>query len=103
MINLENLVNTGNVLLQASNRFPDRHDHVSPHRATFRSHQTNSSLCNLCVLCVSVVNYWSESVNHRDTENTEVAQRNQYPFLRVNTPRNQVLTRYFQHAFPSSL
>ena len=30
------------------------------------------SLCNLCVLCVSVVNI---EVNHRDTENTEVAQR----------------------------
>src|SRR6185369_9745624 len=30
------------------------------------------SLCTLCVLCVSVV---SELVNHRDTENTEGAQR----------------------------
>src|SRR5690349_4664290 len=30
------------------------------------------SLCNLCVLCVSVV---FSSLDHRDTENTEVAQR----------------------------
>ncbi len=37
----------------------------------------NSSLCSLCVLCVSVVSYCRELVNHRDTENTEVAQRNQ--------------------------
>src|SRR6185503_13957627 len=35
-----------------------------------------SSLCNLCVLCASVVIYPCKSVNHRDTENTEVAQRN---------------------------
>jgi len=34
----------------------------------------NSSLCNLCVLCVSVVSLAGES-HHRDTENTEVAQR----------------------------
>src|ERR1043165_4187600 len=33
------------------------------------------SLCNLCVLCVSVVCFCSEFINHRDTENTEVAQR----------------------------
>src|SRR6185369_2889925 len=41
-----------------------------------------SSLCKLCVLCVSVVSYCCELANHRDTENTEVAQRNQkYDFL----------------------
>jgi hypothetical protein len=33
------------------------------------------SLCNLCVLCVSVVKYSLDKVNHRDTEYTEVAQR----------------------------
>ena len=33
------------------------------------------SLCNLCVLCVSVVNIFLAIINHRDTENTEVAQR----------------------------
>ena len=33
------------------------------------------SLCNLCVLCVSVVCFCLEFVNHRDTENTEIAQR----------------------------
>src|SRR6185369_13280470 len=35
------------------------------------------SLCNLCVLCVSVVDL-VEKINHRDTENTEVAQRGSY-------------------------
>jgi len=34
-----------------------------------------ASLCNLCVLCVSVVSSCCELVNHRDAENTEVAQR----------------------------
>src|SRR6185503_8692198 len=38
--------------------------------------RNRSSLCNLCVLCVSVVSYCYELINHRDTENTEVAQRN---------------------------
>src|SRR6185437_5325205 len=33
------------------------------------------SLCNLCVLYVSVVCFCSEFINHRDTENTEIAQR----------------------------
>ena len=34
-----------------------------------------SSLCNLCVLCASVVKNCSKKNYHRDTENTEVAQR----------------------------
>src|SRR5215210_1475564 len=34
----------------------------------------NSSLCNLCVLCASVV-VSLEKTNHRGTEHTEVAQR----------------------------
>ena len=34
------------------------------------------SLCNLGVLRVSVVNDLLRQTNHRDTENTEVAQRN---------------------------
>src|SRR6185369_17638594 len=33
-----------------------------------------SSLCKLCVLCVSAV-VFAFRVHHRDTENTEVAQR----------------------------
>ena len=37
-----------------------------------------SSLCNLCVLCVSVVNRFAAKPHHRDTENTEAAQRNQH-------------------------
>ncbi len=43
-----------------------------------------SSLCNLCVLCVSVVTK-SEQINHKDTENTEVAQRRQPKFLTRET------------------
>src|ERR1700752_5252696 len=35
-----------------------------------------SSLCNLRVLCVSVVDEFRAKTHHRDTENTEVAQRN---------------------------
>jgi hypothetical protein len=37
-----------------------------------------SSLCNLCVLCVSVVNRFAAKPHHRDTEDTESAQRNQH-------------------------
>ena len=33
------------------------------------------SLCNLCVLGVSLVNEFVEENHHRDTEDTEVAQR----------------------------
>src|SRR5213594_3716023 len=33
------------------------------------------SLCDLCVLCVSVVSRGAKHVHHRDTENTEIAQR----------------------------
>jgi len=36
---------------------------------------SESSLCNLCVLCDSVVSFCSEFINHRDTEDTEIAQR----------------------------
>src|SRR5215210_8629442 len=43
-------------------------------RLCTKSGHTRSSLCNLCVLCASVVHYCSEN-NHRDTEDTEVAQR----------------------------
>jgi hypothetical protein len=35
------------------------------------------SLCNLCVLCVFVVSFWPQINYHGDTEDTEVAQRNQ--------------------------
>jgi len=45
-----------------------------------------SSLCNLCVLCVSVVSFYSEFINHRDTENTEVAQRRAQSTLFVQSP-----------------
>ena len=34
------------------------------------------SLCHLCVLCVSVVDEFRVKPHHRDTEDTEVAQRN---------------------------
>jgi len=36
-----------------------------------------SSLRNLCVLCVSVVNRFAAKPHHRGTEDTEAAQRNQ--------------------------
>ena len=36
----------------------------------------HSSLCNLYVLCVSVVDEFRAKTHHRDTENIEVAQRN---------------------------
>ena len=36
---------------------------------------TGEGRCNH--LCVSVVSYCCELVNHRDTENTQIAQRNQ--------------------------
>jgi len=53
-----------------------RQTKISTHitRIIFQSLST-SSLCNLCVLCVSVVSFTANSVNHRDTENAEVAQR----------------------------
>src|SRR6185295_9396112 len=44
------------------------------------------SLCNLCVLCVSVVCFCSEFINHRDTENTEVAQRRGPASVFVQSP-----------------
>ena|ERR1043165_8258452 len=47
------------------------------------------SLCNLCVLCVSVVCFCSEFINHRDTENTEVAQR-RAPFGLLGQSRTDV-------------
>jgi len=45
--------------------------------ALHKNSRDRSSLCNLRVLCVSVVSYYRELVNHRGTENTEVAQRHQ--------------------------
>ena len=38
-------------------------------------HKLHSSLCNLRVLCVSVVDEFRAKTHHRDTENTEFAQR----------------------------
>jgi len=40
--------------------------------------ERRSSLCNLCVLCVSVVNRFAAKPQHRDTEDTKAAQRNQH-------------------------
>ena len=40
-----------------------------------------ASLCNLCGLCVSVVIVTREFFYHRDTEDTEVAQRRQQCFI----------------------
>ena len=38
--------------------------------------RSRSSLCDLCVLCVSVVDEFRVKPHHRDTEDTEIAQRN---------------------------
>ena len=54
-----------------------RFDGLSTQKALHKKYQSRSSLCNLCVLCVSVVNEFQVKPNHRDTENAEVAQRNQ--------------------------
>src|ERR1700741_4086786 len=56
-----------------------QHSHISSRRwfdgLCTKSPGSGISLCNLCVLCVSVVCFCSEFINHRDTEDTEVAQR----------------------------
>ena len=46
------------------------------HPALPEKSDRTSSLCNLCVLCASVVKKSFVKNNHRDTEDTEVAQRN---------------------------
>src|SRR5215204_4855238 len=46
------------------------------HPALNKESRSRSSLCNLCVLCVSVVDEFRVKPHHRDTEDTEVAQRN---------------------------
>ena len=54
--------------------FNHRHKDTNQFVGFARKVSPCSSLCNLCVLCASVVNYSLEK-NHRDTENTEAAQR----------------------------
>ena len=54
-------------------------------RALHKKSRKPSSLCNLCVLCVSLVDEFREKTHHRDTENTEVAQRN--PYVRTFCPK----------------
>ena len=58
----------------------------SPSRLCTKSPCSGISLCNLCVLCVSVVWFYSEFINHRDTEDTEVAQRRARSRLFVQSP-----------------
>jgi hypothetical protein len=57
--------------------FPGWRAHIELEQliATWLCAKSGISLCNLCVLCVSVVWFYSEFINHRDTENAEVAQR----------------------------
>ena len=52
-------------------------DELQRREPLHKNSKDRSSLCNLSVLCDSVVSSRYEIVNHRDTENTEVAQRNQ--------------------------
>src|ERR1044072_9762850 len=40
-------------------------------QALHKKSRRPSSLCNLCVLCVSVVDEFRAKTHHRDTENTE--------------------------------
>src|SRR6185369_4110524 len=51
------------------------------------------SLCNLCVLCVSVVCFCSEFINHRDTEDTEVAQRRARSRLLCKAPHTRFASK----------
>jgi len=44
-------------------------------QAALHGPPARSSLCNLCVLCVSVVKEFIAITHHKDTEHTEVAQR----------------------------
>jgi len=59
-------------------------------QALLKSPGSEISLCNLCVLCVSVVYFCSEIINHRDTENTEVAQRREISGL-LGQSRTRIL------------
>src|SRR6185503_21040325 len=59
----------------------------SEQRLCTKSPYSGISLCNLCVLCVSVVWFYSEFINHRDTEDTEVAQRRARSRLFVQSGR----------------
>src|SRR6185369_13023450 len=56
-------------------------------RLCTKSPYTLISLCNLCVLCVSVVDEFRAKTHHRDTEDTEIAQRT----LRTSTFRAKPL------------
>src|ERR1044072_7802758 len=47
----------------------------SPRQTAFYLILRSASLCNLCVLCVAVVDEFRAKTHHRDAENTEVAQR----------------------------
>src|ERR1044072_6792095 len=54
--------------------------------ALHKKSRSRSSLCNLCVLCVSVVWFYLEFIHHRETEKTEVTQRNSEQGLFVQGP-----------------
>src|SRR6185369_8528132 len=57
----------------------------STNRLCTKSTCSQGSLCNLCD---SVVSFCSEFINHRDTEDTEIAQRRARPRLFVQSPTN---------------
>ena len=64
-------------------------------RLCTKSSCSGISLCNLCVLCVSVVDEFRAKTYHRDTENTEIAQRNQCVETGP-TPANPALLQEFE-------
>src|SRR6185369_7190864 len=65
------------------------HKRRNPVRLCTKSPYTLISLCNLCVLCASVVSFCSEFINHRDTEDTEVAPRRARPGLLVQAAEDR--------------
>src|ERR1043165_9628252 len=58
-----------------SSQSPKTKSAINPCRSVglcLKSPGSEISLCNLCVLCVSVVCFCSEFINHRDTEKSAV-------------------------------
>ena len=61
--------------MSAPRRFAENRREILNWPALHQKSCKPSSLCNLCVLCVSVVDEFRAKTHHRDPENTEVAQK----------------------------